>query len=143
MNRTIVTIILLLTVISPLISAEEQQKHGHKWKAIMTAVGAGGGFVLGAMYGLSAYDDSINSDQKVTTAATIGCATGGTLGFLLGWRMDNSRRAHEVRLMPEIRWKSTTPVMLISRRKSDSGLLRDADPIELLARAAKSKPTQP
>ena len=87
---------------------EEPAKHGHKWTAIMTGIGVGGGFLLGMAWGLSAYDDAINSDAKVWTT-TAACAVGfGVAGFLIGRHIDHSRHvaAHLPPAMTEegIRW---------------------------------------
>ena len=136
MKRTIVISVLLLALVGPLASADEQQKHSHKWATIMSVVGVGGGLLLGEAVGLGAYDDAINSDQKATAAATAGAVTGGVLGFFLGMHMDNNRNVHEARLMPEIRWRSVAPELNLFQNSSRSGLMSDADPIELLARAS-------
>ena len=48
-----------------------------------TLVGIGAGFAAGLFIGLSAFDDSINSDQKVWTSVIVGAAAGGLAGGLL------------------------------------------------------------
>lgn len=48
-----------------------------------TLVGIGAGFGAGLLLGLNAFDDSINSDQKVWTSALVGAAAGGLAGGLL------------------------------------------------------------
>lgn len=50
---------------------------------LWTAVGAGAGFGIGMLVGLTAFDDAINSDRKVWTTAVAGAAAGGALGFFL------------------------------------------------------------
>lgn len=50
--------------------------------AVWTAVGIGGGFGIGLVAGLSAFDDAIDSDRKVWTTAIVGAAAGGTLAYL-------------------------------------------------------------
>ena len=50
---------------------------------LWTAVGAGAGFGIGMLVGLTAFDDAINSDRKVWTTAVVGAAAGGALGYFL------------------------------------------------------------
>ena len=50
---------------------------------IWTIAGAGAGFGLGVWVGLTAFDDSINSDRKVWTTAILSAAAGGILGYLV------------------------------------------------------------
>lgn len=52
-------------------------------RTIATAIGVGCGFGLGLYVGLRAFDDAINSDQKVWTTAVIGAAAGGVVGYLV------------------------------------------------------------
>ena len=48
-----------------------------------TIVGAAAGFGLGTWFGLTKFDDAINSDRKVWTSAIVGAAAGGLAGGLL------------------------------------------------------------
>lgn len=102
--------VLLILCLSANGWTAEPEKHGHKWTAIMTAIGAGGGFLVGMAWGLSAYDDAINSDEKVW-ATSLGCAAGfGIAGFFIGRHIDHSRPA-EAKLPPVmtpegIRWQT-------------------------------------
>lgn len=48
-----------------------------------TLVGAAGGFAAGLFIGLNQFDDAINSDRKVWTAALVGAAAGGIAGNIL------------------------------------------------------------
>ena len=66
-------------------------KTSSKYRKIFTIAGGGGGFALGMFAGLSAYDDAINSDKKVTTAAIVGGAGGAVGGYLLGRVLDKRR----------------------------------------------------
>ena len=52
-------------------------------RVVWTLVGIGAGFGAGLLIGLHAFDDSINSDQKVWTSALVGAAAGGLAGGLL------------------------------------------------------------
>lgn len=52
-------------------------------RVVWTLVGIGAGFGAGLLIGLNAFDDSINSDQKVWTSALVGAAAGGVAGGLL------------------------------------------------------------
>lgn len=47
-------------------------------------VGAGAGFGLGVLAGLSWFDDAIDSDRKVWTTAILMGAAGGTAGWFIG-----------------------------------------------------------
>lgn len=49
-----------------------------------TAAGAGAGFGLGLYAGLRAFDDAVNSDRKVWTAAIVAGAAGAFVGYLVG-----------------------------------------------------------
>jgi hypothetical protein len=53
-------------------------------RVMWTVIGAGAGFAAGMLIGLHAFDDSVNSDRKVWTAAIVGAAGGGIAGALLG-----------------------------------------------------------
>ena len=65
-------------------SAAQPAKARSSGKRVMwTAIGAGAGFAVGMMLGLNAFDDSVNSDRKVWTAALVGAAGGGIAGALL------------------------------------------------------------
>ena len=48
-----------------------------------TAVGAGAGFGMGLWAGLTAFDDSINSDRKVWASAVVGAGIGALGGYLI------------------------------------------------------------
>ncbi len=63
-------------------------------------VGIGAGFGAGLLIGLNAFDDAINSDQKVWTSALVGAAAGGLAGGLLS---RNVGRAPQVKTAGSIR----------------------------------------
>lgn len=67
-------------------STEIPQRKSHKW---LIPVGAGVGFGLGLLIGFRAYDESINSDQKIWTSAIVGGAIGGMGGWVASSRMDH------------------------------------------------------
>ena len=46
-------------------------------------MGIGAGFGVGVWAGLTAFDDSVNSDRKVWTSAIVAAAAGGVLGYLV------------------------------------------------------------
>jgi hypothetical protein len=50
---------------------------------LWTVVGAGAGFGLGMIVGLTAFDDAINSERKILATALATAAAGGTLGYLV------------------------------------------------------------
>jgi hypothetical protein len=53
--------------------------HGWRWTVIGTAAGFGVGFWAG----FGAFDEAINSDQKIWTTAIVGAAAGGLVGYLV------------------------------------------------------------
>lgn len=63
--------------------ARAQQRRGAGKTVLWTSIGAGAGFGLGVYFGLRAFDDAINSDRKVWTAAIAGAAAGGVLGYFV------------------------------------------------------------
>ena len=84
-------------------------------RVIWTLVGIGAGFGAGLFIGLNAFDDAVNSDQKVWTSALVGAAAGGLAGGLLGRNVGRApqvkatgliRPAAELRLAP---WTSARP----------------------------------
>src|SRR5512133_2564419 len=75
-------------------SSDPPKPRSHKGRIIGTIVGAAGGFALGVFAGIGAYDDAINSDQKVWTMAAVFGAAGGVGGYFVGNALDrrgNSR----------------------------------------------------
>jgi hypothetical protein len=46
-------------------------------RVVWTLVGIGAGFAAGLYIGLNAFDDAVNSDQKVWTSALVGATAGG------------------------------------------------------------------
>ncbi|MGE5359580.1 MAG: hypothetical protein ACM3NQ_11225 [Bacteroidales bacterium] len=86
--------LLVLALLSVPAAARAQSSgapkaHSHKGRVIGTIVGIAGGFALGVLAGIGAYDDAINSDQKVWTVATLCAAGGGIGGYLLGNAIDH------------------------------------------------------
>jgi hypothetical protein len=83
-------------------------------RALWTIVGIGAGFAAGLLVGLHAFDDAIDSDQKVWMTAIAGAAAGGIAGNLIAknvgrtppvtggssWRSD---------VMPEVSWQDARP----------------------------------
>jgi hypothetical protein len=85
-KTTMVLLILgLIGVLLPRYSQSEEQtttkKKGHLW---LIPVLAGAGFAAGTYIGLSAFDDSINSDKKVWTTVALFSVGGGIAGWLIG-----------------------------------------------------------
>ena len=60
----------------------------HKYRTILTVAGCGGGFVLGLVGGLAAFDDATNSDRKVWTTAVLSAVGGAVGGYFLGRSLD-------------------------------------------------------
>jgi membrane associated rhomboid family serine protease len=70
-------------------NAVAQQSTTHR--KLFTIAGAGGGFTVGLFTGLAKFDDAINSDRKVWTAAIAGGAGGAVGGYFLGRALDKRR----------------------------------------------------
>ena len=87
MRKKIVLLVILAAtgmLMPPYLQAKEQadaKKKGHLW---LIPVLAGVGFATGIYAGLSAFDDSINSEQKVWTTAALFSVGGGIAGWLIG-----------------------------------------------------------
>ena len=82
MRRLTVYVLIALFIVPSLATAQSapsRSRHTPAW----IAVGAGAGFGLGLWSGLSAFDESINSDRKVWTTAVVSAAAGGVLAYLL------------------------------------------------------------
>lgn len=78
-------IFLLATVPLKAVEAETLEKQkSHKW---LIPVGAAAGFGLGLLIGFRAYDEAINSDQKIWTTAIVGGVIGGVGGWFASSRM--------------------------------------------------------
>lgn len=103
--------------------AKASRSSGSK-RALWTIVGIGAGFGAGMLIGLSAFDDSINSDQKVWTSALVGAAAGGLAGNLLGKSIGGAAAVPATRVsrpsvdVPTMAWPAvaTTPDDTLRRR---------------------------
>jgi peptidoglycan/LPS O-acetylase OafA/YrhL len=89
-------LVLVILVFSTASAAFAQQPPArpapsHKYRTIFTPAGAAGGFAAGLFIGLAKFDDAVNSERKVTTAALIGAAGGGAGGYFLGRALDKHR----------------------------------------------------
>jgi len=91
--RSIVLTLVLLMTCGEAFAQQTAAKPGNsrKYRTILTAAGAGGGFVLGVFGGIAMFDDAINSDRKVWTTAIVSAGAGGVGGFLIGRSMDKRR----------------------------------------------------
>jgi len=112
-------------------------------RVIWTLVGIGAGFGAGVFIGLNAFDDAINSDQKVWTSAIVGAAAGGLAGGLLSRNIGRApqvktpapgsiRPGTELRLAP---WTSAGP----SISSDDQILLRRVRQINVGAGVGDSR----
>ena len=63
----------------------------HKYRAVLTPSGAGGGFALGVFVGLTKFDDAPFAEKKIWTTAIAGAAAGGVGGYFLGRFFDKRR----------------------------------------------------
>jgi len=64
------------------------KKEKATWRTVGVVAGAGGGYVLGLVIGLDKFDDAINSDRKVWTAAIVGAVAGAVGGYFIGRAVD-------------------------------------------------------
>ena len=82
------TLAFILSLIPAVSSAQPpaagQPHSGSARTAAWTVAAIGGGFGIGLLVGLSAFDDASDSDRKVWTTAIVGAAAGGALAYLLG-----------------------------------------------------------
>jgi hypothetical protein len=85
-KRLVTGTLMALVAVSTVVSADEgaaNRAAARSTRPIWTFVGIGAGFGTGLWAGLTAFDDSINSDRKVWTSAIIGAAAGGILGYVV------------------------------------------------------------
>jgi hypothetical protein len=73
----------------------------HKYRTILTFAGGGGGFALGLVGGLAAFDDATNSDRKVWTTAVISGVGGAVGGYFLGRALDRRAKKTIVTWTPD------------------------------------------
>lgn len=73
----------------------------HKYRTIFTVAGGGGGFALGVVGGLAAFDDARNSDRKVWTTAVFSTVGGAVGGYFLGRAFDKRTKKTKVAWVPE------------------------------------------
>jgi hypothetical protein len=78
-----------------------RKSESSKFRAIFTIGGAGGGFALGLAGGVAAFDDAINSDQKVWTTAILAGVAGGVGGYFLGRALDKRSANTAWRYVPD------------------------------------------
>jgi hypothetical protein len=71
--------VLVLSVTAQPVEARSRGSRTGLW----TVVGAGAGFGIGLLVGLSAFDDAIYSERKIWTTAVASAAAGGALGYLV------------------------------------------------------------
>jgi hypothetical protein len=73
----------------------------HKYRTVFAVAGGGGGFALGAVGGLAAFDDATNSDRKVWTTAVFSAVGGAVGGYFLGRAFDRRTKKTKVVWVPE------------------------------------------
>ena len=72
----------------------------HKYRAVLTPVGAAGGFAAGAAIGLAKFDDARYADRKVWTTAILAGAGGAVGGYFLGRILDRRRDRAKAQSIP-------------------------------------------
>jgi len=68
-----------------------QVKESSRYRTLFAISGGGGGFALGCLGGIAAFDDALYASRKVWTTALISAAGGAVSGYFLGRALD--RRA--------------------------------------------------
>jgi hypothetical protein len=101
--RLIVWTMLPFFVCGGAFAQQQAPKSGesHKYRTILTPVGGGGGFALGLVVGLAAFDDATNSDRKVWTTAVISGVAGAVGGYFLGRALDKRAKKTTVTWTPD------------------------------------------
>jgi hypothetical protein len=80
--------------------AAAQSTPDRGFPTVWVVAGAGGGFGLGLAVGLHAFDDAINSDQKVWMSAVAGAGAGALLAYLLAKGLEDEERPQMKLPMP-------------------------------------------
>jgi hypothetical protein len=73
----------------------------HKYRTTFALAGGGGGFALGLVAGLAAFDDATNSDRKVWTTAVLSAVGGAVGGYFLGRALDKRTKKTNVTWTPD------------------------------------------
>jgi hypothetical protein len=122
--RSIVWAALLSVAFAALSFGQQPAARGpesQKYRTIFTIAGGGGGFTLGVIAGIGAFDDSTYASRKVWTTALISAAGGAVGGYFLGRALDKRGKGKKVvqapRWVPDILDRSLTAARL-PREKS-------------------------
>jgi hypothetical protein len=85
------TVLIGVLLCSTRAAAESQSApRSNKKRIVWTLVGAGVGYAAGLMWGLSKFDDAIDSDRKVHTSAILGGVAGTIAGGVLSGNIANT-----------------------------------------------------
>lgn len=93
-NRQFGVCLLLMVVLSSCAWGQQttsKKSESTRYRKILTLAGLGGGFVVGTFVGLDAFDQAINSEQKVFFTAFAAAAAGAVGGYFLGRAIDKSK----------------------------------------------------
>jgi hypothetical protein len=78
----------------------QRQTESTKYRTIFTIAGGGGGFAVGLLAGLAAYDESTYGTRKTWTASLIGATVGAVGGYFLGRYLDKRNNKSPVTWVP-------------------------------------------
>ncbi len=79
----------------------QKSKESIKFRTLLTLAGGGGGFTLGVLGGIGAYEHSVNSDRKVWTLAIVVGAAGAVGGYFLGRAIDKRHNSKDITWAPD------------------------------------------
>jgi hypothetical protein len=125
-SGTLVAVLLVSTVVSADGGATNPPS-GPGLRPAWTFVGIGAGFGVGLWAGLTAFDDSTDSDRKVWTSAMVGAAAGGLIGYLVDRHRAKSRPAPTSASSLVISPHDERDVIVAARRLGDGQLKRWLD----------------
>ena len=124
MVKRVVTALVITLMFSTGLSADQGAAPR---RPVWTFVGIGAGFGVGLWAGLTAFDDSTDSDRKVWTSAIVGAAAGGVIGYLVDRHRAKPQAAPRPSSTLFISRRDERDVLLAAKRLGDGQLKRRLD----------------